>query len=55
MGIIASNSYLAMFSAGTVIGAASAYFTLKYRYKPKEEIWKNEMEERYEVRIFYIW
>ncbi|KAJ8910489.1 hypothetical protein NQ315_012336 [Exocentrus adspersus] len=48
MGIIPSTSYLAVFSAGTVIGAASAYFVLKFRYKPKEEIWKNGMEERYE-------
>ncbi|KAJ8956066.1 hypothetical protein NQ318_016517 [Aromia moschata] len=48
MGIIASNSYLAVFSVGTLFGAASAYFVLRFRYKPKEEIWKNGMEERFE-------
>ncbi|KAJ8973934.1 hypothetical protein NQ317_001140 [Molorchus minor] len=48
MGIIISNSYLAVFSAGTLIGATSAYFILKFRHKAKEEIWKNGMEERFE-------
>lgn len=51
MGIISSNSYLAAFSAGTFIGITSAYVFLKFRFKPKEEVWKNGMEERFEVRF----
>lgn len=56
MGLIASNSYLAVFSAGTLIGAASTYYILKLRHnwhKPKvkgDPVWSNGMEERYEVR-----
>ncbi|XP_057658420.1 peptidyl-tRNA hydrolase 2, mitochondrial-like [Diorhabda carinulata] len=49
MGIITSSS-LTIFSAGIGIGVTSAYFIL--RFKPKhrssDDIWKNEMEERYE-------
>ncbi|KAG5896648.1 hypothetical protein JTB14_021294 [Gonioctena quinquepunctata] len=48
MGIIASNSYVAFFGVGTVIGAAATYYITRFRYKDKEEIWKNGMEERYE-------
>ncbi|RZB39776.1 peptidyl-tRNA hydrolase 2, mitochondrial, partial [Asbolus verrucosus] len=48
MGIIASNAYLAIFSAGTVIGATSTYFLLKFMKKSNQEIWKAGMEERFE-------
>nr|CAI5819021.1 unnamed protein product [Callosobruchus analis] len=48
MAVIASTTYLAVFSAGTFIGAASAYFLIRFRHRPKNEIWKNGMEERYE-------
>lgn len=52
MGIIATNSYLAAFSAGTFIGITSAYIFLRHRFhQPKEETWKNGMEERFEVRF----
>lgn len=48
MGIIASNSYLAVFGLGTFVGASSAYFILRIKKSPK--IWKDGMEERFEVR-----
>ncbi|CAH1134165.1 unnamed protein product [Ceutorhynchus assimilis] len=61
MGIIASNSYLAIFGAGTFVGAAWTYFILKlgasnwhrFRVKnssdgKKENFWDNGMEERYQ-------
>ncbi|CAH1981664.1 unnamed protein product [Acanthoscelides obtectus] len=48
MALIPSTSYFAIFSAGTLIGAASAYFILRFRHAPNTEIWKNGMEERYE-------
>ncbi|VEN52126.1 unnamed protein product, partial [Callosobruchus maculatus] len=48
MALIGSTTYLAIFSAGTFIGAASAYFLIRFRHRPKNEIWKNGMEERYE-------
>ncbi|KAF7287668.1 putative peptidyl-tRNA hydrolase 2 [Rhynchophorus ferrugineus] len=51
MSLIATTSYIAVFSAGTIIGAASTYFLIKFRYKPKNKtgpVWSNGMEERYE-------
>lgn len=58
MGLIPSTSYLAVFSAGTLIGAASTYFVLKLRHhKPKvkgDPVWSNGMEERYEVCLSYF-
>lgn len=53
MGIIASNSYLAVFSLGTFIGASSAYFLLRFQNK-NQKIWKDGMEERFEVCIFSL-
>ncbi|XP_066148817.1 probable peptidyl-tRNA hydrolase 2 [Euwallacea fornicatus] len=57
MNLMTTNSYLAVFGAGTLIGAASTYFILKFRHqwhhKPKlkhEPVWSNGMEERYEFR-----
>uniref|UniRef100_A0A6P7H9K7 peptidyl-tRNA hydrolase n=1 Tax=Diabrotica virgifera virgifera TaxID=50390 RepID=A0A6P7H9K7_DIAVI len=49
MGIIASNT-LTIFTAGTFVGmgATYAYFILRCKNKPKQEVWKNGMEERYE-------
>jgi len=58
MGLIPSTSYLAVFSAGTLIGAASTYFVLKFRHhKPKvkrDPVWSNGMEERYEVCFYTL-
>lgn len=51
MGIIASNSYLAVFSLGTFIGASSVYFILRLRFSPK---WQDGMEERFEVNVPFI-
>ncbi|XP_044261394.1 peptidyl-tRNA hydrolase 2, mitochondrial-like [Tribolium madens] len=50
MGIISSNAYLAVFSAGTLIGATSTYILLKYLRKlpVNNNIWKPGMEERFE-------
>ncbi|CAG9814577.1 unnamed protein product [Phaedon cochleariae] len=48
MGIIASTSSLIIFSTGTLVGATSAFFLIRSRYLPKEEIWKNGTEERFE-------
>jgi membrane protein YqaA with SNARE-associated domain len=45
MEIVASNAYLAVFGAGTVIGATSTYFLLKFLKKPPNEVWKPGMEE----------
>ncbi|CAH1111779.1 unnamed protein product [Psylliodes chrysocephalus] len=50
MGTVTSSTYLTIFGAGTVLGATSVYFISKFRHKPKEEIWKNGMEERYEFK-----
>jgi hypothetical protein len=51
MEIVASNAYLAVFGAGTVIGATSTYFLLKCLKKPPNEVWKPGMEERFEVKF----
>lgn len=47
MGIITSNSYLAALSIGTIIGASSTYFILKFR-NINQKIWEDGMEERFE-------
>lgn len=48
MGIIASNAYLSLFSAGTLVGATSTYFLIKFRNRLKSD--EIPCEEKFEVR-----
>ncbi|KAL1501317.1 hypothetical protein ABEB36_006660 [Hypothenemus hampei] len=48
MSLIAVNSHLTVFSAGTLVGALSTYLFLKYCRKIQwNSIWSEGMEERY--------
>lgn len=53
MGIIASNSYLLIFSAGTIVGAASTCIIFKLFSKKivsaKTSAWTPSMEGKFEV------
>lgn len=58
MGIIASNSYLLIFSAGTIVGAASTCIIFKLFSKKivpaKTTAWTPSMERKFEVfRVIY--
>ncbi|XP_023027811.1 peptidyl-tRNA hydrolase 2, mitochondrial [Leptinotarsa decemlineata] len=50
MGLVTSNSYF-VFSMGTFIGAATTYFITRLKHKPKEEIWINGMDDKYEFKV----
>lgn len=58
MGVISSNTYLTSFGLGTFVGAAFSYLFLrmapKLEFNKKEGIWKEGMEERFEVGFFLI-
>lgn len=52
MSLITTTSYVAVFSAGTIIGVVSTYYLLKFQHKPKHKtdpVWSNGMEQRYEA------
>ncbi|CAH0548901.1 unnamed protein product [Brassicogethes aeneus] len=48
MSIIATTSGVAIFTAGTCVGAVSAIFLSKFRAKPKDQSWENGQEEKFE-------
>lgn len=57
MGLITSTPYIAVFSAGTIVGITSTLTILKFLPKIRKkgyEKWEKGQEERFKVRIISL-